>query len=233
MRAVYNLLAIGATIAIGAAALSAQAPPTSRGTTRPGPKSAEDSAYLTRLATVQAGDTTADLSALRRQYASTTFYAPYDTHVDEKRQRMWARLDAHDVAGAGAIADSLLAANYLDADAHVGAGVSATARGDSLAAARHFAVARGILRSIESTGDGRTKDRPLFVLSPAEEYSYLGAVGLRRVGFQAPDVCTGGRACDRLEVAPREGGDKFDLFFDVSLPTAHLARQFKHADKPQ
>ncbi|HEY2854919.1 MAG TPA: DUF4919 domain-containing protein [Gemmatimonadaceae bacterium] len=231
LHAAYNLVAIGATITIGAAAIAAQAPHTSRAGTAPA-KSAADSTYLTRLAVVQAGDTTVDLAALRRQFASTTFYAPYDIHVGERKARMWARLDAQDVAGAGAIADSLLAANYLDADAHVGAGVSARARGDSLAAARHFAVARCIMRSMESTGDGRTKDRPLFVLSPAEEYSYLGAVGLKRVGSQGLDVCTDGRACDRLEVAPRDGGEKFDLFFDISLPMAHMTRQFKHANKP-
>ncbi len=222
----------GAAIAIGTIALPAQAQRSSLAAHPTAPKSAADSAYLTQLAAVQAGDTTADLSALRRQFASTTFYSPYSTGFDEQRERMWARLDAHDAAAAAAVADSLLAANYVDLDAHVGAGVAASTLGDSLAAAHHFALARAILRSIESTGDGRTSDRPLFVLSPAEEYSYLGAVGLRRVGIQALDQCAAGRACDRLEVAPRAGGEKFDLYFDVSLPMAHLDRQFKRTEKP-
>ena len=232
MRALYCLLVIGATLATSAVGLGAQAATTSRPANGLAPQTTADSVYLTELAALQAGDTTVDLSRIRRQFALTTFYDPYDTRVDDRKQRMFARLDAQDAVGAAAIADSLLNTNYLDAEAHVGAGVSATARGDSTAAARHFALARGILRSIQSTGDGRTKDRPLLVLSPSEEYSYLGALGLRRAGFQALAECSGGRACDRVEVAPRDGGDKFDLFFDISLPTAHLERRFKRAEKP-
>jgi hypothetical protein len=224
---------IAAAIVMCTTALPAQVLQASQAATGLVPKSAADSAYLTRLAALQAGDTTADFSALRRQFALTTFYDPYSTDADDRRHRMLARLNQKDEAGAGVIADSALAVNYLDLDANLVAGISADARGDTLAVARHFAVLRGILRSIESTGDGRGGDRPLFVLSPAEEYSYLNARELQRVGSQSLSSCTGGRRCDILEVAPDAGGKRFELYFDVSLPLAHLQRQFGPADKPK
>jgi hypothetical protein len=233
MRVSHTALVIAAAIAVSTPALPAQVLQGSQTTTGLVPKSGADSAYLTRLAAVQVGDTTTDLSVLRRQFALTTFYSPYSTDAGDRRQRMWARLQQKDEAGAGVIADSALAVNYLDADANLVSGISAGARGDTLAAARHIAIARGILASIESTGDGRASDRPLFVLSPAEEYSYLGARGLQRVGAQSLAKCTGGRPCDILEVAPLAGGEKFALFFDISLPLAHVKRQFEPAGKPK
>lgn len=230
MRAIHTVLATAAAIALSATTLTAQVPQGSQAATGLVPKSGADSAYVTRLAVLQGGDTTADLSALRRQFALTTFYHPYSTDVDDLRRRMWKHLSDKDAAGAGAVADSLLAANYFDADAQMVSGIAANERGDTLTAARHIALARGIMQSIESTGDGRTSDKPMFVLSPSEEYGYLAAHDMRRVGRQALVECAG-HACDVLEVAPIGGGKHFDLFFDVSLPMAYLDRQFKPASK--
>lgn len=182
------------------------------------PATAADSTYLTLLRPLrEAGDTTIDMTALRRAFTATSFYSPYDTDHDDQGERMWARINAKDLKGAGQIADSLLSANYLDLGTHIGAGVIALQNGDSATAARHFAIARAVVRSIESTGDGRSADHPLFVIALSEEYSYLGVVGLRRSGMQALSKCAG-RACDELEVTPREGGAQFPLYFDVSLP---------------
>ncbi len=230
MRTTHAVLAIAAAIAMGTTTLSAQVSQSSQLATGLVPKSGADSAYVTRLAVLQGGDTTADLTALRRQFALTTFYHPYSTDVDELRHRMWKHLSDKDAAGAGAVADSLLAANYFDADAQMVTGIAAHERGDTVVAVRHIAIARGIMRSIESTGDGRTSDKPMFVLSPSEEYSYLAANDLERVGRQALVECAG-HACDVLEVAPSAGGKHFDLFFDVSLPMAYLDRQFKPTNK--
>jgi hypothetical protein len=232
MRATHAVFAIAAAIAVGTTTLPAQVLQGSQAATALVPKSGADSAYLTRIALLQGGDTTADLSALRRQFAQTTFYHPYSTTADDLRHRMWKHLNDKDAAGAGAAADSLLAENYFDADAQMVAGMAAGERDDTVAAVRHITIARGIIRSIESTGDGRTSDHAMFVLSPSEEYSYLAANDLRRVGRQALVECAG-HACDVLEVAPSGGGKHFDLFFDVSLPMAYLDRQFKPASKPK
>jgi hypothetical protein len=189
-------------------------------------KTRTDSAYLAQLRVVQSsGDTSLSLTPVRRAFAATSFYAPYESEDDDKRKdRMWTLLRTGNQAGARAIADSLLSKNFLDLDAHVGAGAAAAGVGDSTMAATHFAFARSIVRSILSTGDGRTPEHPLFVLSPSEEYSFLNVTGLRRAGSQALSKC-GGRACDVLEVAPLDGGATFALYFDVSLATEWMKRQ--------
>ena len=196
----------------------------------PSPKAA-DSVYLALLRPLRdGGDTTVDVTALRRALAATSFYSPYDNDRDEQRHRMWARLDANDAVAAAAVADSLLSVNYLDFDTQIGAGAAAKELGDSATAQRHFAAARAIVRSIESTGDGRSPEHPLFVIAPSEEYSYLGLVGLRRSGMQSLTEC-GGRACDMLEVSPRDGGSQLKLYFDVSLPMTWMTKQFSDGDK--
>lgn len=207
------------------ASLSAQSP------SQPSSVKTADSLYLALLRPLrEGGDTTVDVTALRRALAATSFYSPYDNDRDEQRHRMWARLDASDAAAAAAVADSLLSTNYLDFDTQIGAGAAAKEMGDSTTAQRHFAIARAIVRSIESTGDGRTPQHPLFVIAPSEEYSYLGVVGLRRSGMQALTDC-GGHACDMLAVSPRDGGKELNLYFDVSLPMAWMTKQFSKGEQ--
>ena len=192
---------------------------------------AADSVYLAMLKPLrESGDTTVDVTALRRALAATSFYSPYDNDRDEQRHRMWARLDANDAPGALQIADSLLSVNYLDFDTQIGAGAAAKESGDSIGAQRHFAIARAIVRSIESTGDGRSPEHALFVIAPSEEYSYLGVVGLRRSGMQSLTHCRG-HACDALEVTPRAGGDKFTMFFEVSLALDWMTNQLSQGEK--
>ena len=211
--------------AVAAAPLTAQSP------AQPSSAKAADSAYLARLRPLrESGDTTVDVTGLRRALAASSFYSPYDYDRDEQRHRMWARLDASDAAGAAQIADSLLSVNYLDLDTQVGAGAAAKELGDSARAEKHFATARAIIRSIESTGDGRSPEHPLFVIAPAEEYSYLSVVGLRRSGMQSLTQC-GGHACDALEVTPRDGGQKFTMYFEVSLALDWMTNQFSQGEK--
>jgi hypothetical protein len=220
---ITNVALAGAVLATGPlGAQSAAKPPSAK---------EADSVYLTLLRPLRdSGDTTVDVTALRRALAATSFYSPYDNDRDDQRHRMWARLDANDAVAAAAVADSLLSVNYLDFDTQIGAGAAAKELGDSTTAQRHFAAARAIIRSIESTGDGRSPEHPLFVIAPSEEYSYLGVVGLRRSGMQALTECEG-RACDMLEVSPRDGGKQLKLYFDVSLPMAWMTKQFSEGEK--
>lgn len=220
---IANVALVGAVFATGP--LRAQSP------AQPQSAKAADSVYLALLRPLRdGGDTTVDVTALRRALAATSFYSPYDNDRDEQRHRMWARLDANDAVAAAAVADSLLSVNYLDFDTQIGAGAAAKGLGDSTTAQRHFAAARAIIRSIESTGDGSSPEHPLFVIAPSEEYSYLGVVGLRRSGMQSLTEC-GGRACDMLEVSPRDGGKQLKLYFDVSLAMTWMTKQFSDGEK--
>ena len=91
---------------------------------------------------------------------------------------------------------------------------------------QHAAIAGGLVRSMQSTGDGRSAAHPLFVLSPAEEYAFLMATGLQRSGPQGLGSC-GDRECDSMEVTARSGGAPFTMWFDVSLATAWLKASMK------
>ena len=192
----------------------------------PAPRSAADSAYLRAVARVAAGDTAVDFSPIRRLYATTSFYTPYDTDFDSVRTALFEALNAADFARARTLGEGLLARNYLDPGAQLGVAVAAHELGDTLAAARHAAIVGGIVRSMQSTGDGRSAAHPLFVLSPAEEYAFLMATGLQRSGTQGLGRCGAGE-CDAMEVKARSGGAPFTMWFDVTLATAWLERSMK------
>lgn len=65
----------------------------------------------------------------------------------------------------------------------------------------------------------------MLVISVDEEYVFRQALGLRRE-MQAPADCAG-RACDALVVVDPWTGEKYQLYFDVSIPSARRARQFE------
>ena len=223
-RTRFAIRSIVASLVLCVSALASPAHGQSSGTLAP--RTPADSAYLRAVSRVAAGDTAVDFTPIRRLYASTTFYAPYDAEFDSLRTVLLQSLNAGDFARARALGDGLLARNYLDPGAQLGMAVAVHELGDTLAAARHAAIVGGLVRSMQSTGDGRSAAHPLFVLSPAEEYAFLMATGLQRSGSQGLERCGAGE-CDAMEVKARSGGAPFTMWFDVTLATAWLERSMK------
>lgn len=207
----------------GARVEEAPAPARTETVAAPRPIVGDSAAYRRLRDRLRGGDLSVPFDSLRLAYAASDAYDPYGVDSD-RRKAMFEALDRGDHAAARAAADSTLAENYVDGYAHMAASVAARESGDSAAARFHRAVFRGLIESIGARG-GRTPDSAMLVISVDEEYVFLQALGLRR-GMQALTDCAG-RACDALEVVDRRTGEKYHLFFDVSIPTARLARQFE------
>ena len=176
------------------------------------------------LAQAQAGDTTLDFQAFRLSYTTTALYAPYGMHDKGWRDSLFAAANREDFTGALAWADTLLRNNPVDAEAHAVAGFASASLHDSLAAEHHYWLATGLVLSIGSSG-AATEASPLLVISVAEEYTYAQYIKLRRAGTQGLGECNG-RPCDNVQFTSRAGSDT-TLFFDVSIPVAHLQRSFQ------
>ena len=178
--------------------------------------------YEDAVRRLHAVDLDVDFQTMRFAFALTDAYDPYDTEPRQQRQRLNEHLYQHDAPEAALlVADSLLAVNYVDMDAHYGAGVAHDRLGHADEAAFHFEVFEGLLDSLLRTATG-TEDDPFVVVRVDEEYILIAVLRLELRGQSLVDCAN--TQCDRMELHdPSDGGD-VDLFFDVSLPFGHMRR---------
>jgi len=181
-------------------------------------------AYHGLLARLKARDTTISFTALRLAYGHSPDYSPYASDADDPRDSLNAALSRHDYRRAVKQADSALAIDYLDVRTHVMRAYAEEQLGDSAEALWDRVVAALLVRSITESGTGAV-DSPYVVITVAEEYAVLGLTGYER-GRQSLEEC-GRRPCDVLEATHRRTGQKRTLYFDISLPQAHLHRLFQ------
>lgn len=103
----------------------------------------------------------------------------------------------------------------VDIDARFVAAAALTELGRPDDAAEHIRWYRGMIDSIFASGDGKSPATALVVISIAEEYSILHALGLER---KEQSLLDGG--IDAIRVADREGRE-LTIYFN---PAAHFRR---------
>jgi hypothetical protein len=177
--------------------------------------------YDSLLARLRGGDLTIDYLALRLAYAATPQYAPYDFRTESKTA-MRTAFAAGECRTALAVADSTLARNYVDIEAHVVSDQCMGRLGDHAKASYHGTIARGLIESIRTYASGRTPDSAIVVISIDEEYTILAVQGLERT-MQAFTTC-GGHPCDAIHAVERGSGKKHSLYFNVAIPFGSFGR---------
>jgi hypothetical protein len=178
--------------------------------------------YDSLLAKLRAGDLTIDFLELRLAYAASPQYAPYDFRTDSKASMRKAFV-AKDCLTALAIADSMLATNYVDIEAHILSAECKSQLGDHAKASYHGTIARELLESISTYASGRTPDSAILVISVDEEYMFLASQGLERE-MQGLTTC-GGHPCDALTVKDRATGKERTIYFNVGLSFGWFGRK--------
>jgi hypothetical protein len=177
--------------------------------------------YDDLLAAAQQNPAEADFHTLRMAYAQSDAYAPY-AHDAESVEGLNASLRAGNPQAAFEAAQRLLAANYLDIEAHMAADFVFVQSGDEAQSAYHRAFARGLIRAIMATGDGRDVDSAWIVLSISEEYTVLRVLGLQ---FKSQRLMQHeGHVFDVLSTRHNETGDEREVFFNIDLPNGWLSR---------
>ena len=136
--------------------------------------------YDELVAKLQAGDTAIDFQAFRFAYAETPNFDPNAPPAADKRELIRA-VNSGDLGLALDLANTILAVNYTDIDAHYASFLVYEQRGDQAKAELHRLIAQGLLSSFTASGDGTTEKTPIVVVTAAEEYSYLGLKGYRVV----------------------------------------------------
>jgi len=178
--------------------------------------------YESLLAEVRAGNTDIDFGALRMAFTRTDAYDPYGSvAVKLRKKSMYQDMENEAYADARAGADTVLAQQFVDIDAHLIAMVAARKLDDSVGYAFHRAVALGLLSSIEASGRGLDPDSPFVIISVNEEYALMRMRGLEFTE-QSLVQCASG-FCDKM-TANDEEGNVGTLYFDISIPMGTLGK---------
>jgi len=77
---------------------------------------------------------------------------------------------------------------------------------------RHTAAARGLMKAIFASGDGKAPETAFVVISLAEEYSVIGLQGSKKL--QQALINKDGHSYDLLTVASKSGG-KEEVYFNI------------------
>jgi len=173
------------------------------------------------LARVKKSDSTVDFGRMRQLQTQLDSYDPYDSNVED---HPFTALDQGDVRRAKALAEAILAENYLQLEAHLAAAAVAEKSGDAAAAAHHRYVVQGVLDSILRSGDGKTPGTAFQVVAISEEYAVMRHLGLR-VAEQLL-IHSEGHSFDLLRGIDPRRHTRQEVFFNIDPIMAALAKKF-------
>jgi hypothetical protein len=172
------------------------------------------------LERVKKSDASVDFAKMRQLQTRLDDYSPYGDAEDHP----FTLLKAGNVEGAQALADRMLAANYLDLEAHFAAAEIAEKRKDEAAAAHHRYVIQGVLDSILKSGDGKSTQTAYVVVAISEEYALMGHFGLRVAG-QSLINDDDGHSYDLLRGVDAEGKPGREVYFNIDALMGALSKE--------
>jgi Domain of unknown function (DUF4919) len=188
-------------------------------------KSKNDAAYDALLKRVRDGDKTVDFRELRMTYADSSGYSPYGGE-DDAQKAMFAAMNAEQWDEALKQSAKILEENYVDINAHIVADIANRKKGITDKADFHNFVAKGLINSIMSSGDGKSADKAFVVISTGEEYTLLNLLGLRATGQAL--INDKGHSYDKLTAVDPKTNEKYEFYFNIDKPFGWLGNSLKH-----
>jgi hypothetical protein len=190
-------------------------------------KPTEKVPYEVLLERVKKQDATVSFQKLRLSYTETKHYSPYGGDR-ETRKAMFTALKAEQYDQALASSEKILAANYLDINAHFGAYVANRELGHPEKAEYHKDIFQKLLKSISDSGDGKTMDTAFIVISTDEEYDLFNYMGVRPAGQEL--IEDKGHHYDKMTVTDPKSNQKIIYYFNIDRPFNWLGNSLKSND---
>lgn len=184
---------------------------------------AKDS-YDTLLERVRKQDPAVDFTAFRLAYTETRQYSPYGGDRESKIA-MFAALNAKQYETALAASEKMLAANYVDMNAHFGAYVSHRELGHTQKSDFHKYVFQNLIKSVNDSGDGKAMETAFVVISVDEEYVWFNFMGLRP-GSQSL-VEDKGHHYDKITAKNPKTEQTSTYYFNIDKPYNWLGSSLK------
>jgi hypothetical protein len=166
---------------------------------------------------------TFDPAALRKAYAESASYDGYNTDIVNLRAPFLKAYSDGDCETAVRHGQAILEKNYVYIDGHYILSTCYRRLGQTDLADRHIAVARGLVRAILASGDGKTPETAYVVIAVSEEYTILGVRGLKKV--QQALINKDGHSYD-LITAETKDGVKEEVYFNIDRVMRWSAERF-------
>jgi hypothetical protein len=184
-------------------------------------KSTPKPTYADLVAMVKAGDKSVDFKELRLAYADS----PGGADTDTQKKAMMAALNSKKFADALKNADTVLASDYVDMDAHFAAYIANRELKNEEQSQFHKFVLQGLLDSITHSGDGKSFETAFQVIQVHEEYVILRFMGLMPSKQSMSEK--NGHSYDVLEAANPKTNEKVTLYFNIDIEEKHLKDALK------
>ncbi|CAI8159471.1 DUF4919 domain-containing protein [Pseudidiomarina mangrovi] len=175
--------------------------------------------YEQQIAWIKSADSQADFAKLRESFTRTASYRPYiERSVDDAIELF----EQQQFAECLVAVEKVLARQYGHLQGHFLAMVCHRELGNNQQADFHDSVVRGLLASIDSSGDGSSVATAMTTYDMQELYSYLEFMGLKPVSQAL--ISDNDRWYDVMTVTYEDEQREFDLYFDI---TRQFTRGFK------
>jgi len=172
--------------------------------------------YAALVERLRSGDQLVDVNELRVAAGE----AGIESDVDARGKLMTAARN-RDFKKMAEAADAVLKSNYADLDGHFFAKIAAKELGKPEQAEFHHWVETGLLKSLRSSGDGRSAATAMKVISVEEEYFILRMMD-QMLERQALSKCEG-KPCDIMTTVDRESKQEHKWYFNIEIPMRRTA----------
>jgi tetratricopeptide (TPR) repeat protein len=185
-------------------------------TTEPSPKPTEKNKYDLLVEKAKQKDPSLDFTELRVAFYESANYHPLTPMMTYRPLN--AALAQKNYEEALKIAESVLAKNFVEVNAHMVAQIAYQETGNAERAELHKYMADGLLSSIKASGDGKTTKTAFEVISINEEYGLVRSLGLRPI--KQALVNDKGHSYDALTVIDPQTNQQSIIYFNVDKPFA-------------
>lgn len=219
MRRIHALLLCALALPPALAHAAGDAPvSTAPSDSRPATPTDPEARYQALLAAAKASAPYADWAGLRLAFADRPGFRL--TGQAAEKGAMFKAVEAADCDTALSEAKAVIAAAFVDADAHLITAYCEEKAGDGADAAKERDIGLGLLRSIQ-TGDGRSTTSPFTVIDVDEEYALMRALGLKVTGQAL--VQQGGHSFDAITASDDKGASATYYFLIDRVLAAEAA----------
>ena len=175
------------------------------------------------LEKVKQKDPSVNFTELRYAFYESPHYNPYAPMMTYRPLN--AALAQKNYEEVLKIAESVLAKNFVEVNAHMAAQIAYQETGNAERAEFHKFMAEGLLKSIKASVDGKSPEKAFEVISINEEYGLIRSLGLRPIGQAL--VEDKGRRFDAITVVDPKTNQESQIYFNIDKPFNWQSRKLQ------
>lgn len=185
------------------------------------PKPTEKTKYDLLLEKVKQKDPSVNFTELRHAFYESPNYNPYAPMMTYRPLN--AAIAQKNYEEALKIAESVLAKNFVEVNAHMAAQIAYQETGNAERAEFHKFIVDGLLNSIKSSMDGKSKEKAFEVISINEEYGLIRSLGLRPI--KQAMLEDKGHRYDVITVIDPQTNQESLIYFNIDKPLNWQSRK--------